>query len=205
MFQYLGEDAYSYVFDGQIGYLDHALANTDLVDQVTGVTVWHINADEPDLIDYDTSFKQPAQQAIYAPDAYRSSDHDPVIVGLELGVTETARGLKEAARDDLTALLPTGSSKDDRRIQRAITSIDRSLDPDLWLDDSYLDGKDGKKVFSEEMNRGQAAHEGPRSRIGRRPGSDRPIARSRRAPGRRCARHRDRHGRQRRRHRRGTA
>ncbi len=150
VFQYLGEDAYSYVFDGQTGYLDHALANADLVDQVTGVTIWHINADEADLIDYDTSFKQPAQDAIYAPDAYRSSDHDPVIIGLELGVTETARGLKEAARADLEALLPTGSSKDDKAIEKAIDAIDDSLDPDRWLDDSYLNGKDGNKVFDEE-------------------------------------------------------
>ncbi len=52
--------------------------------EVTGVTIWHINADEPSLIDYDMSYKQDAQDAIYAPDAYRSSDHDPVIVGLEL-------------------------------------------------------------------------------------------------------------------------
>ena len=79
-----GESAYSYVFDGQIGYLDYALANPSLFAQVTGATEWHINADESDLIDYDTSFKQPAQDAIYAPDAYRSSDHDPVIVGFEL-------------------------------------------------------------------------------------------------------------------------
>ncbi len=81
---FLGEAAYSFVFDGQIGYLDHALANATLNDRVTGVSIWHINADEPDLIDYDTSFKRPAQEAIYAPDAYRSSDHDPVIVGLDL-------------------------------------------------------------------------------------------------------------------------
>ena len=80
IYQFLGEDAYSYVFDGQLGYLDHALAgaNVNLLDEVTGVTVWHINADEPDLIDYDMSFKQDAQDALYAPDAYRSSDHDPV-------------------------------------------------------------------------------------------------------------------------------
>jgi len=82
--QYLGGGAYSYVFDGQTGYLDHALANADLVDEMTGVTIWHINADEPDLIDYDTSFKAPNQAAIYAPDAYRSSDHDPVIIGLDV-------------------------------------------------------------------------------------------------------------------------
>ena len=81
-YHFNGEDAYSYVFDGQVGYLDYALASAGLLDEVTGVTEWHINADEPDLIDYDTSFKKDAQDAIYAPDAYRSSDHDPVIVGL---------------------------------------------------------------------------------------------------------------------------
>jgi predicted extracellular nuclease len=81
---FLGEDAYSFVFDGRIGYLDHALASATLNDRVTGTTVWLINADESDLINYDTSFKRPNQDAIYAPDAYRSSDHDPVIVGLDL-------------------------------------------------------------------------------------------------------------------------
>jgi hypothetical protein len=81
---YQGEDAYSYVFNGALGYLDHALANTDLQGEITGVTVWHINSDEADLINYDTSFKKDAQDAIYAPDAYRSSDHDPVIAGLNV-------------------------------------------------------------------------------------------------------------------------
>ena len=84
LFHFIGEFAYTYLFDGQLGYLDHALAIQDLLAEVTGATVWHINADEPDLIDYDTSFKSDAQDAIYAPDPYRSSDHDPVIVGLDL-------------------------------------------------------------------------------------------------------------------------
>jgi len=79
---FLGENAYSYVFDGQLGYLDYALASSSLVNEVNGVTFWHINADEPDLIDYDTTFKGPNQIAIYAPDGFRSSDHDPVIIGL---------------------------------------------------------------------------------------------------------------------------
>lgn len=83
-YELLGEDAYSYVFDGQTGYLDYALASAELVDEITGMTYWHINADEPDLIDYDTTFKEDAQDLIYAPDAYRSSDHDPVIVGLSV-------------------------------------------------------------------------------------------------------------------------
>ena len=82
--RYEGELAYSYVFDGKIGYLDHALADADLLPDVTGTAIWHINADEPDLIDYDTSFKADAQDDLYAPDPYRSSDHDPVIVGLDV-------------------------------------------------------------------------------------------------------------------------
>ena len=52
--------------------------------QVTGAADWHINSDEPDVLDYDTTFKPPAQDALYEPNAYRTSDHDPVVVGLNL-------------------------------------------------------------------------------------------------------------------------
>jgi hypothetical protein len=79
-----GTYAYSYTFDGMAGYLDHALGNASFTAQVTGAADWHINSDEPDLLDYDTSFKSDAQDAIYEPNQYRTSDHDPVIVGLDL-------------------------------------------------------------------------------------------------------------------------
>jgi hypothetical protein len=79
---YQGTYAYSYTFDGQAGYLDHALASASLAGQVTGASEWHINSDEPDVLDYDTSFKPTAQDALYEPNAYRTSDHDPVVVGL---------------------------------------------------------------------------------------------------------------------------
>ena len=52
--------------------------------EISGATVWHINADEPSLIDYDMTYKTDAQDALYAPDPYRSSDHDPVIIGLDV-------------------------------------------------------------------------------------------------------------------------
>jgi predicted extracellular nuclease len=42
---FLGTFAYSYVFDGQAGYLDHALASAHLAAQVSGVAEWHINPD----------------------------------------------------------------------------------------------------------------------------------------------------------------
>ncbi|MES0810082.1 ExeM/NucH family extracellular endonuclease [Roseibium sp. SCPC15] len=77
--QFIGqEDAYSFVFDGQQGTLDQALASDSMTDQVTGLTEWHINADEPDLFNYrDGDF--------YSDDPFAASDHDPVIVGLDLG------------------------------------------------------------------------------------------------------------------------
>ncbi len=95
-----GEFAYSYAFDGQLGYLDYALSSPTLTGQVTGTTEWHISADEPDLLDYDMSFKSAGQDVIYAPDPYRASDHDPVVVGLSLEAPDPAVLL-----DELTALI----------------------------------------------------------------------------------------------------
>ena len=63
------------------GYLDHALGSASLLPQVTGVTEWHINADEPAALDYNEEFNQPA---LYSPDPFRSSSHDPVLIGLDL-------------------------------------------------------------------------------------------------------------------------
>ena len=81
----MGAGAYSYVFDGQSGYLDHALASNALAPRVTGVTEWHINADEPIALDYNVEFKTHNQvNTFYAANPFRSSDHDPVVVGINL-------------------------------------------------------------------------------------------------------------------------
>lgn len=78
---FMGATAYSYIFDGQSGYLDHALAKDSLAAQVLDATEWHINADEPEVINYSTSFNPPGY---YTANAFRASDHDPVLVGLGL-------------------------------------------------------------------------------------------------------------------------
>jgi predicted extracellular nuclease len=80
----LGEYAYAYVFDGQVGYLDHALASSKLQTQVQATATWQLNADEPDVLDYDTTFKPAEQEALYEPNGFRSSDHDPVLIDLAL-------------------------------------------------------------------------------------------------------------------------
>ncbi len=75
--------AYTYAFDGQFGYLDHALASAGLRPFVTGAAVWHINADEPRALDYNEEFKSANQLSeLYDAGPYRASDHDPVVVGL---------------------------------------------------------------------------------------------------------------------------
>ncbi|MBB4659608.1 ExeM/NucH family extracellular endonuclease [Parvularcula dongshanensis] len=76
------ENAYSYTFDGQRGTLDHGFATGSLADQVTGVTEWHINADEPDLLGYSSEF---TDAGFYGDTPFSASDHDPLIIGLELG------------------------------------------------------------------------------------------------------------------------
>lgn len=86
-----GAEAYSYAFDGQIGYLDHALASASLLPQVAGTADWHINADEPIDLDYNddviTADEYAAdvnQASLYNSGPFRASDHDPILIGLNL-------------------------------------------------------------------------------------------------------------------------
>jgi uncharacterized protein len=88
----------SYVFDGQTGSLDHAMVSSSLLTQVTGAAKWNINSDEPIALDYNdniltagTNGEQAAElrndTSLYKANPYRSSDHDPVLVGLNLQAT----------------------------------------------------------------------------------------------------------------------
>jgi predicted extracellular nuclease len=92
---------YSYVFESEAGALDHALASASLSSQVTGLAVWHTNADEPPVLDYNLEFKTDDR---WAPTPYRASDHDPVVVGLRLHAD------LPAAAPTLRAQLPTAAS-----------------------------------------------------------------------------------------------
>ena len=65
---------HSFVFDGQAGRLDHALLSPALARRLAGATVWHSNADEP----------LSAARGDGAGEPWRSSDHDPLLLGLDL-------------------------------------------------------------------------------------------------------------------------
>ncbi|MDY7020554.1 MAG: ExeM/NucH family extracellular endonuclease, partial [Cyanobacteriota bacterium] len=81
--EFVGNDASSFVFDGQFGYLDYGLANPALLPQVTGTTEWRINAAEPDALDYNLDFGRDPS-LFDGQEPFRTSDHDPVIIGLDL-------------------------------------------------------------------------------------------------------------------------
>ena len=104
---------YTYIFDGMIGSLDHAIASSTLFPQVLGGAVWHINADEADILDYRVENRPDEQVQIYRANPYRSSDHDPVVVGLVLKGDSTTTSVEEgrsAPLDlDLSDQTPSGA------------------------------------------------------------------------------------------------
>lgn len=70
-----GEPPYSYVYNGLSGRLDHALLSPALRPHLRGAAEWHVNADEPDDAGY---------AGRNVPGPWRSSDHDPLLLGFDL-------------------------------------------------------------------------------------------------------------------------
>lgn len=98
-----GDDAYSYLFDSQLGTLDYAMSNDALSQFVTGATEWHINADELVLFDYNDDVldtgepdyeEEPGGTDLFNDDPFRTSDHDPVLIGLDLDGAVTTDGFE---------------------------------------------------------------------------------------------------------------
>ena len=136
-------DAYSYVFDGQLGYLDYALAGGDVLDEIAGAEVWNLNADEPSLIDYDMTFKEDAQDALYDDDAYRSSDHDPVIVGLSLTPPDVTPPTIDVTADPSFILAPNNKT---RSVEFTVDAADESGDVTVELTGVTATGSDRAEV-----------------------------------------------------------
>ncbi|WP_169251477.1 ExeM/NucH family extracellular endonuclease [Brevibacterium sp. 'Marine'] len=107
-------DESTYVYGSRTGSLDHVLAldasdagndaGTDpsAFDSVTGADVWNINSVESLALEYSRFNYNIAN--LYAPDQFRASDHDPVVVGLfdssDEGGDDDADGSDEADAGD---------------------------------------------------------------------------------------------------------
>lgn len=70
-------ERYTYIYHGMAGALDHILAGKAIDALITQAGIWHINADEPAFLAYDRDWTQ-------SRNIYRSSDHDPIWVDLQL-------------------------------------------------------------------------------------------------------------------------
>lgn len=66
---------YTYTFDGELGSLDHVIASPSLAASITGAGVWTINS--PEWSDRGYAFG-----ATESGTPFRSSDHDPIVVGV---------------------------------------------------------------------------------------------------------------------------
>ena len=77
-----GSAKHSYLFGGLVGSLDHILASPAANAAVTGADIWNINSVESVALEYSRYNNNVTDY--YAPDQFRASDHDPVVVGLNL-------------------------------------------------------------------------------------------------------------------------
>ncbi|WP_104177873.1 ExeM/NucH family extracellular endonuclease [Cryobacterium sp. Y50] len=78
---------YSYAFGGTVGSLDHVFASPEADATVNDVDIWNINSVESVALEYSRYNNNVTD--FYVADAFRSSDHDPVVLGLNLA-TPTA-------------------------------------------------------------------------------------------------------------------
>lgn len=71
----------SYVFDGGVASLDYIFASPEAASLITGADIWNINSVESSAREY-SRYNYNALNLFNAKTPYRSSDHDPLIVGL---------------------------------------------------------------------------------------------------------------------------
>ena len=107
-------NSYSYVFQGAVGTLDHALISSTYASNVLLAEPWHINADEPTIFDYNLDFNA---AEMYAPDVFRASDHDPLCVVLDLQPPSATPDAVVASDGDTTGTTTTERRSSQRNVR----------------------------------------------------------------------------------------
>jgi predicted extracellular nuclease len=155
--------SYSYVFDGQTGSLDQVLTSASLSAQVTGVTEWHINSDEADALDYNLDFgRDPAIFDAAIP--VRVSDHDPILIGLNLRPENAApvlnTGILTLGTGTPLATLTTGlvvASDDTTPAAELVFTLDREpFYGEVLLNGTALEA--GGSFTGQDLAEGQVAY-----------------------------------------------
>ncbi len=127
---------YSYQFDGQIGSLDHAVISNNLSAAVTGFAKWNINAAEPVYLDYNDAVNDGGGDLVnpfagtYTTSAYRSSDHDPVLIGLSLPVALPVSLFAFEAAKQKSAVLIRWATAPDAAVREFV--VERAAGGGIW-------------------------------------------------------------------------
>ncbi|VXA91151.1 conserved exported hypothetical protein [Citricoccus sp. K5] len=133
------EGEYSYAYDAGVGSLDGIFASAAADETVTGSDIWMINANESVAMEYSRYNYTPEQ--LYTPDQWRSSDHNPILVGVQVDGGDEP-GSPEEPVEDFSDNQP-GS---------------RHFAPVRWMQETglthgYSDGSFGK---DREISRGES-------------------------------------------------
>lgn len=92
-------EGWSYSYDDAVGSLDHVLANESAMQRITGADDWSINGPESPLVQY-SRYRNNAVN-LYEDGPFGSSDHNPLVVGLNGGQDGAPDGVFSDVPEDL--------------------------------------------------------------------------------------------------------
>ncbi|MES2882936.1 MAG: T9SS type A sorting domain-containing protein, partial [Bacteroidota bacterium] len=82
--------SYSYLFEGQVGSLDHAVVSNSILSAVLSIEKWNANASEPTYLSYEDAIADGGGDVVnpwastYTVSPWRASDHDAILLFLDL-------------------------------------------------------------------------------------------------------------------------
>lgn len=91
-------EEFTYLFGGRVGSLDHVLGSASAMQTVTGADVWDINSVEPVALEYSRHNNNATD--FYEAGPFRASDHDPLVVGLDLPIGPVATTTRATVTPD---------------------------------------------------------------------------------------------------------
>ena len=112
-------EEHTYLFDGTVGSLDHVLGNAAAMRDVTGAHVWNLSSVESVALEYSRVNYNATD--FYQPGPYRSSDHDPLLVGLSLPTGPVATSVAARVSPDPVEF------RSDHAVLTATVSSDRGV------------------------------------------------------------------------------
>ncbi|CAM3259732.1 Endonuclease YhcR precursor [Arthrobacter ulcerisalmonis] len=102
-----GSAKHSYLFGGLVGSLDHIIASPAANAVVSGADIWNINSVESVALEYSRYNNNVTDY--YAANQFRASDHDPVVVGLNLQSTPASVDLNFLGINDFHGRIDTNT------------------------------------------------------------------------------------------------